>query len=304
MQFPKPAPRTPKLEILELTPDYIKFILSETDVSVANALRRVMISEVPTMAIEFVQFSTNTSPLHDQFLAHRLGLIPLISNTAQNFNYGRDCVCDVGGCDKCMVGFRMSVRNDSDEVRIVTSHDLIPEQDGEVVPFDHHGNVDSSDATMITKLGKNQEIEFEARAVKGIGKEHAKWIPVSVATYQFDPDIRINQEAMERLDEDQKQEFVDSCPTRVYGYREARGEVYVENAEKCTYCEECLVFAKNIDVPDLVSVKQKMDRFIFHVEATGQLKPDEIVMSALHTIQTKLSDIESDLRALSEGSRY
>lgn len=41
-----PNVRSPKLEILELRDDFIKFILSETDISVANALRRVMIAEV------------------------------------------------------------------------------------------------------------------------------------------------------------------------------------------------------------------------------------------------------------------
>lgn len=41
-----PNVRAPKLEILELRDDFIKFVLSDTDISVANALRRVMIAEV------------------------------------------------------------------------------------------------------------------------------------------------------------------------------------------------------------------------------------------------------------------
>ena len=45
------------LEILELTKDTIRFTLSNCDVSLANALRRVMISEVPTMAIHMVNIS-------------------------------------------------------------------------------------------------------------------------------------------------------------------------------------------------------------------------------------------------------
>lgn len=58
----------------------VRFILSNCDISVANALRRVMIAEVPTMAIHFVDVIENTSPLSDEFLVQRLGLIPLVSS--------------------------------------------------------------------------------------------------------------------------------------------------------------------------------------------------------------------------------
>jgi DNA-directed RNA polymerase II subunit RPB3 len=73
------GPRLPQVEVTQLTDEEINFTLSKTDASIANALRRVMISEVPTMAIDKVEFSVNTTVLHDDFIAHRLGLIPLTS---------------------------------------------------------------------------------------------------------------------------------------------------------------------------------------------------------------------------------
>lgn len=76
--------RHPKVQIRECTDLYSEFTLSDTDASVANALRRVIIAEVPTIAIEFVEIEVNTSSLNDEFLAHRLGLIPLKSNEAKN----------------------------------------------------------------------------------------------------------------------------------------------------------------------------------------------------------------------------
>lgn len=53
------------------------FEMIGVDVSFANALRRTLISEIPTMAIETVFMWNNTSIIHDEVLAHRLGLIPI-----------------------------------------------------------------------------------------------------------------------------------------------------------------------------------------------------------------------------------
>lgn len=60
--------------------DNCEFVLSGTEPSVANALRRVILVEVPTIAIDLVEIENNTTALNDEFIAHRLGLIPLISS--------------------------------------------------------------------------------------------------------------------------------------------------------------------------------------------------------------------------------
>jgi DNA-directed RNA polymerase I and III subunit RPAC1 len=63
--------------VLSSTRDELCFELVGADASVANALRRILISEVPTVAIESVRFRDNTSIVQDEVLAHRFGLVPL-----------------------------------------------------------------------------------------------------------------------------------------------------------------------------------------------------------------------------------
>ena len=65
------------IQILESNGDRLRFRVENIDVAIANTLRRIMISEVPSMAIELVKIINNTSCLNDEYIAHRLGLIPL-----------------------------------------------------------------------------------------------------------------------------------------------------------------------------------------------------------------------------------
>jgi len=99
--------RHPNVEIKRISDDYCEFVLRDTDVSVANALRRVMIAEVPTIAIDLVEYENNTTVLNDEFLAHRLGLVPLVSDEADWCVLPARCaalllLCGGGAVDLCV----------------------------------------------------------------------------------------------------------------------------------------------------------------------------------------------------------
>lgn len=130
--------RFPKIKIREVKDDYMKFELRDTDASMANALRRVMIAEVPTIAIDLVEIECNSTVLNDEFIAHRLGLIPLTSERAMSMRFSRDCdACDGDGqCEYCSVEFYLRVKCLSDQTLDVTSKDLLS-SDHTVVPVDY-----------------------------------------------------------------------------------------------------------------------------------------------------------------------
>ena len=66
-----------RIQFHESTPYDSSFSLIGINAAVANAIRRILIAEVPTIAIENVYISNNTSVIQDEVLAQRLGLIPL-----------------------------------------------------------------------------------------------------------------------------------------------------------------------------------------------------------------------------------
>ena len=209
-----PNTRTPAIKVLSLAEDEMVFELSDTDVSVANSLRRIMMSEVPTLCIDTVEFAENSSVLTDEFIAHRLGLIPLRSSKKMTgWVFAHLCDCE-SFCDNCSASLFVDCSFESivakrglDPATVssvtVTSLDLIS-ANASVAPCHFSTSRECEDATegagiAIVTLGPGQRLVCEARAKKGIAKEHSKWSPVCTVALKYDPIIKLNEDAYVHL---------------------------------------------------------------------------------------------------------
>jgi DNA-directed RNA polymerase subunit D len=159
------------IKILERDNNHIVIEFSDIPRQYVNALRRLSISQVPTFAIDDVVVLENSSVMHDEAIAHRLGLIPLRTDL-ERFVMPHNCDCNSTlGCSKCRVLLVLDAAS-QDKTKVITSADLISEDDV-VKPVNSE--------IPIVSLAPGQKLKFEAYARLGTGKSHAKWQPTSVA---------------------------------------------------------------------------------------------------------------------------
>jgi DNA-directed RNA polymerase II subunit RPB3 len=177
---------------LQADTTHVDFELNNVDLSFANSLRRVIMAEVPTMAIDLVEIEANTSVLADEFLAHRLGLIPLNSKNVDDVQYTRDCDCEQY-CENCSVKLTLHAKCTSSDVMKVYARDLVvdpmrPNQwVGTPIITDPEGQ-----GSLICKLRQGQELKLTCIAKKGIAKEHAKWMPTAAVGFEYDPHNKLH----------------------------------------------------------------------------------------------------------------
>ncbi|KAM7252098.1 hypothetical protein ACFE04_023981 [Oxalis oulophora] len=293
--------RMPRVKIREIRDDFMKFELHDTDASIANALRRVMIAEVPTIAIDLVEIEINSSVLNDEFIAHRVGLIPLTSDRAMGMRFSRDCdACDGDGqCEFCSVEFHLRAKCLTEQTLDVTSKDLYS-SDHTVVPVDFDTlaplpptdhDIPNQRGIIIVKLRKGQELKLRAIARKGIGKDHAKWSPAATVTFMYEPDIHINEDLMETLTLEEKTALIESCPTEVFEIDPRTQQVLVKDHEAYTYDDEVLKKAEAMGKPGLIEIRAKEDSFIFTVESTGAIKASQLLLNAIEVLKQKLDAV-------------
>eukprot|EP01105_Mastigella_eilhardi_P027901 TRINITY_DN8866_c0_g1_i1.p1 TRINITY_DN8866_c0_g1~~TRINITY_DN8866_c0_g1_i1.p1 ORF type:complete len:368 (+),score=118.10 TRINITY_DN8866_c0_g1_i1:42-1106(+) len=282
-----------RIEYVSHTNDELVFDIIGIDASVANAFRRILLSEVPTVCIETVYMQNNTSVLHDEILAHRLGLIPIKADPASfEFRTSKDADCT----EVDTVVFKLQVKCQPDPQNrdlllheTVTSGDLvwIPQGD-QATTFEDNPIRPVNDDIVIAKLARGQEIECDLYAHKGIGKDHAKFSPVATASYRILPDIRF----LKPVTDDLAQKLCTTCPMGVFDIED--GVCVAKRPRNCTMCRECV---RN-DWANYVKLGRILDHFIFSIESTGILTPRTLFIEAVQILMKKCDRIKEEINDL------
>ena len=154
------------MEIINNKDNKIMFKVQVNE-SLANAIRRY-VGEIPIFAVDDVEISKNDSPLYDETISHRIGLIPIKASKEIN--------------EKTGAKLKLSVK-----------------KEGTVYSGELKGNVEVVyDKIPITILTKDQELELIANVRAGKGDEHARFSP-GIMFYRGIAEITMDKEFKEKV---------------------------------------------------------------------------------------------------------
>jgi DNA-directed RNA polymerase subunit D len=145
-----------KIDVLEDSKASMSFTIKDCTNGYANALRRISMNSIPTFAIDRVTFYENSSAIFDEYIAHRIGLVPI---TTPQKGYG----------EKDEILFTLEATGP----KTVYSSELVTSDNDVKV---------ANDKIPIIKLGDDQRLRIEAKAVMGTALKHAKFQP-GLATF-------------------------------------------------------------------------------------------------------------------------
>lgn len=275
-----------KIEFRELKETKAVVVVDEMSPALMNALRQTLIADIPKMAIEGVEFHLgpirdqdgreyeSISPLFDEILSHRLGLIPIPTDLTF-FEFRDKCECGGEGCPKCSIMYVLNKKGPC----TVYSGDLEPVGDASLKIKD--------DIIPIVRLSEGQAPLIYATAILGTGREHAKWQVCHGVGFKYYPIITINNKKCDR-----GASCVRICPRDVF--TEGDKKIEVTNPEACILCDSCL------EVCELkaLTVKGDTTKFMLQFETDGSVSAKTALEYALNLIKEKASDLRDSLSSL------
>ncbi len=279
------------IEIIEMADRKAKFVLKNSSPAMANALRRTLLSDIPKMAIDTVEFYTgkiegddgkeyeSITPLFEEIIAHRLGMLP-VPTDLDLFVPQSECECGGEGCPSCTIMYSLQKTGPA----TVLSSDLLP-----------LGGPNSDKLRIvdefipIVELTADQGITVYAKAVMGTAKKHVKWQVCNGVGYKYMPVIEIDPK---HASDDAVVACAELCPA---GLEVKNKKLVVKDPIACGYAKGCL---EKLDETEGVTVNWDDTNFLFKYETDGSLTAQQALDIAIDLLSKEAKGFADDIKAL------
>lgn len=279
-----------EIEVKELTRERFSGRIRGVPLPVVNALRRAAQSEVLTMAADYVIFYDNNTVLYDEYIAHRIAMIPLTSDAAlEKYKRPEECVTDGSRFEEdCYATLRLVVERPGEtplsgltEMEIIYSDSILSE-DPDVKPI--------SGKIPVAVISPGQRIHAEIKARLGRGREHAKWQAATVSVLTYVADIRIDWERCDNCGD-----CAAVCPTGAL--KNVKGRLKVDS-ERCNLCRQCLKACP----AGAIRLSWRDGEYNLMIESSGALHAGRILYEAAKEVRSKLLTLLNIVNTLGGGT--
>jgi len=164
--------------------DRHSFLITNVDLAIVNSIRRVLLSEIPVVGFygedePTIKIPFNSGPLHNEFMIHRIGLIPIHVSEAITDTYEDDDY-----------NFELNIKNKTNEITNITTEHFVGTYKGKDLTKKElealfPSNKITKSHILITRLRPGEQIHITATAIKRTGKLNAAFSPVSLANFFF-----------------------------------------------------------------------------------------------------------------------
>lgn len=270
----------------------LTFDIANVSPAIANMLRRVFTTEVPTVAFDKILIEENDGVVLDELLSHRLGLCPVSAPVKQMEYITESTQCGFQRLDptRCVV-FDLDVTgNPSMQLTNVYSSMLtwvpLPGQESWTSEdvFLVHQNI------LLAKLGPNQRIKLRAVATKGLGLSHSKWSPVAACFYEMTNQITFSSP----VEGDAAEKLRKACPMRVFDVED--GIAVARRPRDCTVCRECIRVDRYPEFGDKVQLQKKKSEMHFTIESLGQHSVETIFTMGMQLFADRMRHLAKTVR--------
>lgn len=292
--------------------------------SLVNGLRRVILEDLPNLAIHTIRIKESKCILDDGALSDRLALVPIDCTAIDTLLPKSKCDCDEY-CSKCSATLKLKEKHPIDskslhpwmitdlDLKVDNTHPLIKPAtqsiNNEKERFEKRIN--------LAPLAPGQEIELECVVKWGIGREHAKFKPACRVQFVPNQTVKINYDMMNELQltQQEKEWFVQQCPTKVFDIENSH--IVIKDHDRCTACQACTRASRmliNKRIPE-ITVKERMANntlkplaefelhgqddtrtdFRFVIQSVGGMKPLEIFKRGINVLVEKILVFSNDL---------
>jgi len=235
-------------------------LVTGTNSTWINAIRRTVMTAVPSLIIENVSIYKNDSVLFDEYLASRLGSLPLKRSKGYKKGEKVKLFLHVKGPKTVYAG---DIQSKDPGVEVINKE------------------------TPLTKLKENQELKLEMEAIMDVGKENVKWQPALISFKEL-PEIKNNVMKVKNA-----VAIAENCPKKVLEVK--AGKVVLKNPYDCNLCGYCEEQSNG-----QIELSPSNSSFVVSLDSFGHRPAKEILSEAADLLKEKSAEFQKEVLAKSK----